>query len=196
MFVVVLFILIGLLFFCFTVISTQTQEKKKFQETTNSYLENNFEIYLNGDNNKFLINKEAKQIVILYLSGQQFLIKFEDILNCEIIENGSTSMSTVSQKHASVGKAIVGGALFGPAGAIIGGTSGKTNSRTSVNDVCNELMIKITINDLNNPCVFLNLLTVPIHKASKQYRHLSNEAQKLLSLFQIIINENEKDTNQ
>lgn len=61
-----------------------------------------------------------------------FVFKYEYILDFEIIEDGNTVTK------GGLGKALVGGAIFGVAGNLVGSTSKKTNQ------VCTQLQIKVT----------------------------------------------------
>jgi len=63
------------------------------------------------------------------------VINFKDIRGSDIIIDGDN----VSTK--SVGGAIVGGALFGVAGAIIGSNTGKTTSKQKISNITLKLLI-------------------------------------------------------
>ena len=78
------------------------------------------------------------------------IYKFKDLIDYEIIENGST----VSSK--GIGRAIAGGLLFGGVGAIIGGVTAKSKTK----NILNGLFLKIVINDFDNPNLMIDLLTV------------------------------------
>lgn len=113
--------------------------------------------------------------------------KFNDILSCEILENGSTTMKTKTKNKVSLSNAVIGGALFGTVGAIIGGTAGKSISDSVQTDYCVSLKVKVTLKDLNNPCVFINIINKNISKNSSEYKQSYELAQKVISIFQIII---------
>ncbi len=52
---------------------------------------------------------------------------------------------TNTKSSPSLGKAVVGGALFGPAGAIIGGASGKSKSTSNVQVSTQIVKLYLTI---------------------------------------------------
>lgn len=125
-------------------------------------------------------------------------INFIDIISAELIEDENVTTITKgkekSQKHVSLGKAIVGGALFGDVGAIIGGTSGKTttNVKSKMENVeyCTKLYIKITINDINNPYILYKFISMKTKKNSWMYSIIKGSAEKAISTLDVIINNN------
>lgn len=121
------------------------------------------------------------------------IYNFNDVVNCEILEDSNVILNTQSQAHVSIGKAVVGGMLLGGAGAIIGGNAGKTTSVTTQHNFCQNLSIKITINDLQNPCYFIKLINKKTSKNSKIYSEQMILCQQLISTFQIMMNQNKKD---
>ena len=86
---------------------------------------------------------------IYFYGWQPSEYKFSDIINIEYIykthQNFSTNTTSISKKKPSIGRALVGGVVLGPAGTIIGGTSGKTrtnsSSKTTSEEVTDNLMI-------------------------------------------------------
>lgn len=75
---------------------------------------------------------------------------YSDLIDYEIIENGKTIYSSISSKGAGgIGRAIIGGLLFGGAGAVVGATTAKSKTETESNNLINSINIKITINDMD-----------------------------------------------
>lgn len=107
---------------------------------------------------------------------------FSDIVDFELLEDGTPIAS------GGLGRAAVGGILFGGVGAIVGGVTGKRKTNTKVN----SLRIKVTMNSLKKPAVYIDLLPAPVQKDSNVYRMMADEAQQILSTFQVICNEQEK----
>lgn len=136
----------------------------------------NIQVYINEKEKKWTYNFSKKNY------------NFSDVIGCEILENGTTYMKTTTDKKISLGKAFIGGKIFGHTGAIIGGLSGKSYSDTTQTDICTDLKIKITVNDLQNPCIYIYLLHGQIKKEEMTYRSAINKAQNILSIFQVIIN--------
>jgi hypothetical protein len=94
------------------------------------------------------INNETKQVFIAadsnnYGGSLQHVYNFDNIVNVEIQIDG------VSVASPSIGGAIVGGVLFGGAGAIVGSSAKTTNQKIK------NIALKIYVDDLKSP--FLQL---------------------------------------
>lgn len=151
-----------------------------------------FNFYINQEYKKLKVNKRE--------------ICFGDIINVDLIEDeesiskttGTNKTKGKAQKHIAPIKGIIGGAVLGPAGAMIGGTSGKTDikSKTKVNTTtkniyyCTNLSIKITLNDINNPMIMYNFISMRTDKNSYIYKNNYDKAQRCISIIQAIINNN------
>ncbi|MET3658328.1 hypothetical protein [Sporosarcina psychrophila] len=112
---------------------------------------------------------------------------YSDIVDFELLEDGE-SIAT-----GGLGRALVGGALFGGVGAIVGGVTGKRKSK----DVCSSLRLKVTINDMNNPVVYINFIETKTKKDGLTYKTIEGAAQECLSVFQLICDkqkDNKKET--
>lgn len=128
---------------------------------------NNF-IEIDDINKKILINKK--------------IYNYNEIIDFELLEDGE------SIAKGGLGRALVGGALFGGVGAIVGGITGGKKSKP----ICNSLKVKITINDINNPTVYVNFINTSTKKSSIIYRTEFDLAQKCLSTLQLIVNGNQE----
>lgn len=113
--------------------------------------------------------------------------QYSDILNFELLEDGES----VSQ--GGLGRALVGGALFGGAGAVVGGVTGKKKNK----GICTSLRIKVTLKDINNPVKYIDFITTKTKKDGFIYKDSYNHAQECLSVFQLICDqqENKKSVN-
>ena len=107
-------------------------------------------------------------------------IKFSDLVGVDLIENGSLVTS------GGLGSALTGAALFGNTGMIVGGLVGKKK----ISDVCESLQIKLTVNDLNNPAIFIDVVRSRIAKKSLKYQTDFELAQKIVSALNVIIQRN------
>lgn len=106
---------------------------------------------------------------------------FDDIVEYELLEDGDTVTK------GGLGRAIVGGALVGGVGAVVGGVTGKKKTKS----VINNLRIKITVNDTSNPSIYINLINTPTKANSFLYKMAYESAQEILSMFSIITQNNE-----
>ena len=85
-----------------------------------------------------------------------------------------------------LGSALTGAALFGNTGMIAGGLVGKKKTT----DLCESLQIKLTVNDLNNPAIFIDVIRSRMAKKSLKYQTDFELAQKIVSALNVIIQRN------
>ncbi|WP_315114628.1 tyrosine-type recombinase/integrase [uncultured Clostridium sp.] len=102
-----------------------------------------------------------------------------DVIDYELLEDGD------SVTKGGLGRAIVGGALLGRVGAIVGGTTGKRKTKT----VIKSLRIKVTVNQTSNPSVYINLINTETKSSSFIYKAAYTSAQEILSMFSVVTNE-------
>lgn len=84
------------------------------------------------------VDDESEQIALKVNQGKIFLYPYSDIIRCEVIENGKTVFS----KSGMVGRAIVGGALAGGTGAVIGGLTAKSNEVKEFESVDFKILLR------------------------------------------------------
>ena len=158
----------------------EEQKRKEFEEKFKG-----FKIVSEYSNNKIYVNEEKKKF-----SFGESIYNFKDLISAEIIENNDVITTTKTKKKASVGKALVGGALFGVGGAIIGGGAGKSKSISSNANVCDKLQIKLTLNSIDNPVYYIDFIKTRTYKNnySKKYGKAVEKAEHFLGVFQVIIN--------
>ena len=101
------------------------------------------------------IHESKKEI---FLKGQTY--PFKDIMSCTFSDNptiikGAVTAVTKSKNGSAIGRAIVGDVIAGPAGAIIGGTTGKnTTEFKHENDrVIHNYTVLVNVNSIANPLV-------------------------------------------
>lgn len=112
--------------------------------------------------------------------GKNKWFKFDDLLSYELLEDDSTVTS------GGIGQALIGGALFGGAGAIAGGITGKRKSKKKVD----SLIVKITLNSFEVPCIMIPIITKSTKVDSKEYKNALNEAHSILSVLDVITHNN------
>lgn len=132
-------------------------------------------IYFDEENKKWTIPQGMFKKAI---DGNR-IFSYTDILNYELIEDGN------SISKGGVGRAIVGGVLFGGAGAIVGGSTGHKQKQT-----CTKLQIKITLNNVNHPIEYITFISTETKKDSFIYTSSFNFAQQILSMLNIICQSN------
>lgn len=109
---------------------------------------------------------------------------YSDLVSYEYQEDGGSVVS------GGVGSAVVGGALFGRVGAVVGAATGKKK----LADFVNSMKIRLTVKDMNNPTEYIDMNPVRIRmkRSSGQYRKNLEETQEILSCLELIIRENQK----
>lgn len=101
---------------------------------------------------------------------------FSDLLDYEVLEDGIT----IAKSNA--GKALVGGALFGVTGAIIGSSSKRRQT-----PYCTSLQLRMVFNSLENPDIIIPFIASPVQKGEylyNLYTEIVNEYAALLSYIQ------------
>jgi hypothetical protein len=109
-------------------------------------------------------------------SGRTRFYDYDDILSFELLEGGETITS------GGLGRVVIGGLTFGAAGAIVGGITGGKKSKS----VCESLVIKISINNLQNPTAYIKFINTATKKSSYIYKLKENLAQECISIFELI----------
>lgn len=111
-----------------------------------------------------------------YLYIEKQAIKYKDIISCEIKDEsyskkiGSQQIVTKNKNGSTLGRAIVGGLIAGPAGAIIGGATSKKES-TVIDDTqtitFHHYYVVINISDTQKPVIKIDCGTVNAQLAEK-----------------------------
>lgn len=102
---------------------------------------------------------------------------FDDVIDFELIEDGNTVTS------GGLGRAVVGGVLFGGVGAVVGAVTGGKKTK----ETCKELRLKVTMNNIDKPIIYADFLHgTEIKKSSPTYTGLMSQAQEAVAVFQII----------
>ena len=110
------------------------------------------------------------------------LISYDQIAGFELIEDGKTIVN-------SVGRAVVGGVLFGGAGAVVGALSAEQKQ------ICNELKIKLTLKDCKESVAFITLISGKEYKNGAVYKQRAEMAQKILAKLQQVSTSSAKKEN-
>ncbi|MBR3243237.1 MAG: SHOCT domain-containing protein [Parasporobacterium sp.] len=112
-----------------------------------------------------------------------YIYRYDELVDCSIVENGRTA------EEESISGAIVGAAVLGPIGAIIGAESGEA--------VCTKLQIKVTTNNPERPKQTVTLIDGEVPKETEDYITNYQFAQKAASKFKSILGQlQQKDAPQ
>lgn len=111
------------------------------------------------------------------------IFSFDEILDYEVYENNNKFISSTFDST------LVGGALFGAGGAILGSSLGK-----DINENCKELFLQIKLKNIVRPefrIYFIRNDTVS--SSSRIYRKLKSQMATLLSHLNAIIYQNKQN---
>ena len=133
------------------------------------------------------INTANKTWSIPGIFGGTGMIPYSAILDYELLEDGTS----VTKGGASIGRAIVGGAVFGPVGLIIGGVTGKRKQK----NFCTTMQIKMTLNSISSPTRYIKFITSKTKKSGATYKTACKNAQEVLSLLNVITSDQTNTTN-
>lgn len=134
-------------------------------------------------------DNQEKFIILTSILGRKKsdnIYNYSDIIDFELLEDGD------SVAKGGLGRALVGGALFGGTGAIVGGVTGKRKNK----GVCNSLRIKITMNDIKFPTAYINFIETATKKTGFVYKNIYEQAQECLSTLQLICDRHKKPETQ
>lgn len=101
---------------------------------------------------------------------------FKQILSYKILENNISA-----SENAATGAAI--GSLFGARGAVSGAIIGAS-------ETCNSMKIAITLNNLSEPQIILELIDGTIYKSSSNYDSVQKRMVEIISVIQYMQNKN------
>lgn len=124
------------------------------------------------DSTIYLKDYDINEEINVYENQKKVFIRskafeFKDILSCTFTDNPTTikgKISSVSESKTdngnALGRAIVGGAIAGSTGAIIGGTTAKRQTQTEYrqeNDrIYHDYTVIINVNSISNPVIRIN----------------------------------------
>ncbi len=131
------------------------------------------------------------------------IINWEDIMGSEIINDDEVITTSVQKgysvgKRGSVGRAVVGGALFGDVGAIVGANTGtqrnkiNTTTTTTSENFCDSLVLRIFLDSIDDPHRDITFIEKRVSEDSDKYLQQLEIANKCNSIIKIILNRNTK----
>ncbi|MCM1224129.1 MAG: SHOCT domain-containing protein [Lachnospiraceae bacterium] len=143
---------------------------------------------------RFSVDNDSQR-VLLIRNGMKTIIPFDKIMSVSIDEDNTQIMSKSSLR--TVGGTLIGGALAGGAGAIVGGLSGNSTIKKKVSKV----QVVLKLRDLNNPSISIdcfNARTMTIEGKNEIknsgmngeiYNRGLKDAQKIADLIGVIIDQ-------
>jgi len=175
-------IIIGIVIFLIVIFAAVIEHKKQanIKMNTGFYFVPTKKIESNSGMPIAEFDDRSKQCRFYGSWGNSDFYPYSSIVSFELLEDGEAKIS------GGLGTALIGGALFGGVGAIVGGVTGTKTSR----DICKSLKIKVTVNNMNNPAVYLTFIddTSGVEKRSSKYKRAYKLAHECLSVLQLICN--------
>lgn len=104
---------------------------------------------------------------------------FKNLVDYELVVDGET----YSKGGASIGRALVGGALFGGAGAIIGGSTGKRKQK----EIIKKMYIKISLKHPYDTYTEIPLISSETKKGVLIYNTMTGAANNILALLDFMV---------
>lgn len=147
------------------------REKEALEEKIGQYnIDKQTFIENNGTPDKSIKIKEYdldSEIHVYEKSKKVFIgkkeVDFKDIMSCKFTDNprvikGKISSTTTSDTGSTIGRSIVGGAVAGPAGAIIGGTTSKKHTEYTQGEdkTIHDYTVIINVNSISEPIIRIN----------------------------------------
>lgn len=124
----------------------------------------------------FIINKTA------------YIYNFSELLKCELLIDSAVVMEASLMDTA--GRAALGNMVAGKTGAIIGGvTSTKSKS------ISENIDVKITVDDIDNPIFRVNFLNLKASTNSKEFKKRRDIAEKWHAIIASIIAKESKTSS-
>lgn len=119
----------------------------------------------------------TKTFIIAKSRRQQDLYYYNQVVDFELLEDGETITK------GGLGRAAVGGLLFGGVGAIVGGITGGKKSKA----VCKSMQVKITLRNSPKQTEYLSFITAETKTNSIIYKTAQKSAQDVLSALQLAV---------
>ncbi len=123
---------------------------------------------------RVIFDEDQKKVLVFKDDAKPTIIPFEEIVGCEIRDNGQVS--------GGVGRAMIGGALAGGAGAIVGATTAKQKIIS--------YQLVILRDSLSNPEIKYEILSknLEIKRDSKDFYKAETFSNQICSAIKVILN--------
>ena len=120
---------------------------------------------------------ENNKLWRLPYTSKNIIFSYDDIISYELLQNGE------SITKGGLGSAIVGGAMFGGAGTIVGGITGSKKTKQEIS----EFRIKIITRNPYQTEVYVNFVPVgKVKTGSILFMSYNDSAQRILSQLALI----------
>lgn len=104
---------------------------------------------------------------------------FADLLDFNVVQDGETISS------ANIADAIAGGFVFGFWGALVGA------SKTKTSKTCTKLQVKMNVNNIQNPVIYIDLIDHEVMRDSDEYKEAVSAMEEITGVLRVIKTRNE-----
>lgn len=140
--------------------------------------------------NKFQATKSVQNFIeiddvnkLFCISNELFL--YENLLSFELLEDGQ------SIAKGGLGRAVVGGLLFGGVGAIVGGITGGKKTK----GICNSMKLRVSLKNAHKDVVYISFITGETPTKGFIYQVAQENAQKCITVLEQINEQNHAAQN-
>lgn len=195
---IIIFLIIAFLLSLIPISNTDKNQIKKQiiqQDKLNKLINENVieksNFYINNEFTKAIVIDEVNTKVNLFSTSNNScrIYNFDDVIQSEVIIDNSTVTKTNRSKQV-VGS-VVGGAIAGVPGMIIGGLSGEQITTEKIKSI----ELKLTLNDLDNPIFKINFSPISnksFSKDSPQVRNAITSIDRWHGIFNVILKQQNK----
>jgi hypothetical protein len=133
------------------------------------------------------VDEQHRTVCLIYReptgSFLRNVLDYKDLFSSELVEDGVEVRKT--SRASQLGGALVGGALLGGVGVIVGGLSGKTKAMSKVT----RLDLKIVVNDSAKPLHVINFLHFPsgADRSGFLFKAANERAQHWAGVLEVLI---------
>lgn len=157
-------------------VETKMQETG-FQISKKVPLLDGIELFIDDTNKKWLIKRSA-------VDSNPTIYSYSDLIEFEITQNGGSIAKGVTKGKVSghTGRAVVGGILFGPIGAVAGAAGKRKISSTTTtitSETCTSLQVRIRVADLGSPEIVIPFIKSEVKTDSFIYKSCISLAKNL-----------------
>lgn len=139
--------------------------------------------FIQAEENRLKIKIGGKASKVSTLTSRIYHI--DKILSVQISENGRSILG--SDLGNTIGMAVIGGLVFGGAGAVVGAIAGQNAKKVS------DVSIVLSLDDLTTPFVSLNFMTQEVSRGSQEHMEALSEANKWMGIINILISRRNKN---
>lgn len=166
--------------------------KQEFYEAITKSLENldksqgfsETDSYSNGGVTYIRVDDVHKQWVLPSGNPPEVYFSFSDIIDCELVEDGKTISETKQKGGSGIGRAAVGGMMFGPTGAVVGAVTKKKKAVTKEKEILSTMSVRLILSNKEFPTATIIIAKPPfteVEKGSGHHENMRRTAEEIIA---------------